>query len=45
MKLYCGMDLHSTNTLVVVIDEEDRRLVEQRLPNDLAAILRRGPDC
>ncbi len=39
MKLYCGMDLHSTNTMVVVIDEEDHRLIEQRLPNDLVSIL------
>ncbi|HYW75925.1 MAG TPA: hypothetical protein VFA48_04800 [Gammaproteobacteria bacterium] len=37
MTLYCGIDLHSTNRLVVVIDEADRRLVEPRLPNELAA--------
>ena len=37
MTLYCGIDLHSTNQLVVVIDEADRRLVERRLPNELAA--------
>jgi hypothetical protein len=35
MALYCGIDLHSDNHLVVVIDEQDRRRVEQRLPNDL----------
>lgn len=35
MALYCGIDLHSTNHVVVVIDEEDRRLVEKRLPNSL----------
>lgn len=35
MALYCGIDLHSTNHVVVVIDEEDRRLVEKRLPNAL----------
>lgn len=36
MTLYCGIDLHSNNHVVVVIDEEDRRLVEKRLPNSLA---------
>lgn len=39
MTLYCGIDLHSTNQVLVVIDENDRRLVERRLPNDLAATL------
>lgn len=36
MALYCGIDLHSNNHVVVVIDQEDRRLVEKRLPNSLA---------
>lgn len=36
MTLYCGIDLHSNNHVVVVIDQEDRRLVEKRLPNALA---------
>ncbi len=35
MTLYCGIDLHSNNHVVVVIDEEDRRIVEKRLPNSL----------
>jgi transposase len=35
MTLYCGIDLHSNNHVVVVIDEEDRRLVEQRISNSL----------
>ena len=39
MRLYCGIDLHSTNHLVTVIDEEDRRLYEKRLPNRLEATL------
>jgi transposase len=39
MALYCGIDLHSNNHVVVVIDEEDRRIVEKRLPNDLSATL------
>jgi transposase len=39
MALYCGIDLHSNNHVVVVIDEEDWRIVEKRLPNDIAATL------
>lgn len=39
MQLYCGIDLHSTNHLVTVIDAEDRRLYEKRLPNRLEATL------
>lgn len=35
MSLYCGIDLHSNNHVVVVIDEGDRRIVEKRLTNDL----------
>lgn len=36
---YSGIDLHSNNSVVSVIDEEDRVVVEKRLPNDLARIL------
>ena len=39
MTLYCGIDLHSNNHVVVVIDDQDRRLVEKRLPNNLNATL------
>lgn len=39
MKAYAGIDLHSTNNFVGIIDEHDRRLYKKRLPNDLAAIL------
>ncbi len=39
MALYCGIDLHSNNHVAVVIDEEDRRIVEKRLPNNLQATL------
>lgn len=35
MTLYCGIDLHSNNHVVVIIDEQDRRLEERRLANDL----------
>jgi transposase len=39
MKLYCGIDLHSSNNVVAVSDEQDRPLYEKRLSNDLDAIL------
>lgn len=36
---YSGIDLHSNNSVVTVLDEEDRIVAEKRLPNDLAKIL------
>jgi len=36
---YCGIDLHSNNSVVVVIDEADRVLYSRRHPNDLTQIL------
>lgn len=39
MSLYCGIDLHSTNHVVVVIDDQDKRLFEKRLTNDLCQTL------
>jgi len=35
---FCGIDLHSNNSVVVVSDEEDRIVCNKRLPNDLAQI-------
>ena len=35
MTHYCGIDLHSNNHVVVVIDDEDKRVYEKRLTNDL----------
>jgi transposase len=35
---YCGIDLHSNNSVVVVTDEGDRSVVQKRLPNDLGQI-------
>jgi transposase len=40
MSHYCGIDLHSNNHYVVVIDEDDRRVLEKRLPNDLSVTLK-----
>jgi hypothetical protein len=35
MQLYCGIDLHSNNSLISLIDETDRLVSEKRLDNDL----------
>ncbi|MGF6923400.1 hypothetical protein OKW28_007597 [Paraburkholderia sp. 40] len=36
---YCGIDLHSNNSVVSVIDEADHVVAERRLPNELARIV------
>ena len=36
---YCGIDLHSNNSVVSVIDEADHVVAEKRLPNDLEKII------
>jgi transposase len=36
---YSGIDLHSNNSVVTVIDEGDKVVAEKRLPNELARIL------
>jgi len=38
MGLYCGIDLHATNSWLCVIDSEGRRLMERRVPNRLETI-------
>ncbi len=35
MKKFIGIDLHSNNSVVVVSDEEDRVILQKRLPNEL----------
>jgi len=35
---YCGIDLHSNNSVVIVSDEEDRIVFSKRLANDLGQI-------
>ncbi|MBC8163723.1 MAG: IS110 family transposase [Roseiflexaceae bacterium] len=37
---YCGIDLHSNNSVVVITDETDRVGYSKRLPNDLTQVLR-----
>lgn len=39
MTLFSAIDLHSNNSVVVVIDEQDRILLQKRCPNDLSLIL------
>lgn len=39
MKLYSGMDLHSTNTYIAIMDENRERVIDRRLPNHPRVIL------
>jgi transposase len=40
MSVYAGIDLHSNNNVVAVLDEHDRVLRQRRLPNELPTVLR-----
>lgn len=39
MQLYCGIDLHSNNSMVSLIDDTDKLISEQRLNNHLPTIM------
>ena len=39
MSLYGAIDLHSNNSVVVIIDDRDRRVLEKRIPNQLPRCL------
>ena len=39
MKLYTGLDLHSSNSYLGIIDETGKRVFKQKLPNDRERIL------
>lgn len=39
MNKYSGIDLHSNNCVVAVIDDDDHVCCQKRLPNDLAKIV------
>jgi len=39
MRVYVGIDLHSSNCYLVVLDEEGRVLFEKKLANDLGKTL------
>ena len=39
MQVYAGIDLHSTNNYIGIINDQDQRLYRKRLPNDTGKIL------
>ena len=39
MKTYTGIDLHSSNNYLGIIDDHDQRLYGKRMPNELNNIL------
>lgn len=39
MRLYCGIDLHSNNSVIVTLDETDKMVYHKKLSNDLELIL------
>ena len=39
MELYCGIDLHSNNSVVVILDEVDKVIYQKKLDNDLAIVV------
>ena len=39
MTLYAGIDLHSNNSYLCVIDGHDRRHLERRFENDAGALI------
>ncbi|HVS00041.1 MAG TPA: transposase, partial [Thermoanaerobaculia bacterium] len=39
MKLYCGIDLHSTNNYVALLDDDRQTVLSRKLPNRLEAVL------
>jgi len=40
MKLYCGIDLHSSNSFLATVDAAGKRVFKEKSPNDMATILR-----
>ena len=45
MELYAGIDLHSNNSVVLVLDENDRAVYQKRLPNTLDKIVQALQSC
>jgi transposase len=39
MRLYTGIDLHSSNSYLAIIDETGKRVFKKKLPNDPEQIL------
>ena len=40
MELYAGLDLHSRNTYIGIMDDTMKRVFKKRVPNDLDLILK-----
>jgi transposase len=40
MKLYCGIDLHSNNSYIVIADDNGKAVYQKRLSNDITLILK-----
>ena len=38
-RLYCGMDLHSSNTYIGILNQDKQRIFKKRVPNDLNLIV------
>ncbi len=38
MSLFCAIDLHSNNSVAVIIDPQDNVVFQRRLPNDIEVI-------
>jgi transposase len=38
MKLYSGIDLHSSNSYLAIIDDSGKRIFKEKLPNEIASI-------
>jgi len=36
---YCGLDLHSSNVFIGILDEKEKRVFQKRSPNDILVIL------
>jgi len=41
MKLYSGIDLHSTSSYLAIIYESGKRIFKEKLPNDITMITER----
>jgi transposase len=39
-KCFCGMDLHSNNTVIAILDETGKKIFKAKLPNKLETILK-----
>ena len=39
MKLYGGIDLHSNNCVVVLVDEDSREILRKRIDNDFIKMI------